>query len=222
MAVVEVARPVRQVGDTSVDAGRGPGQLPWYEYAARTICRDKVVLDVGCGLGNGLDILAKTAREVRGQDLDGRLVRPNVHIGPLEGIPDKSVDVITCVDVIEHVEQDEAFVRQLARVARERIFVSTPNWTLSRCEWPYHVREYTPRQLRDLLKIAGQVTMSKGAPSGAEVWPVNDFTYDMMNAARNWPPTGFATRCFSRILPRSARLHAHLAALVDVRVSAAG
>ncbi|MGE0420512.1 MAG: class I SAM-dependent methyltransferase, partial [Acetobacteraceae bacterium] len=138
---------VRQVGDVSVVAGRGPGQMGWYQFAADHLVAGKSVLDVGCGLGAGLALLAKPARSVKGQDLDPRLARPEVMIGPIEEIQDKSYDVLTCIDVIEHIEQDEAFVQQMGRVARETVFVSTPNWTASRCQWPYHVREYTPRQL---------------------------------------------------------------------------
>lgn len=217
MDAMEMKRTVRQIGDVSVDAGRGPGQLPWYEYAARNLVAGKTVLDVGCGLGLGLEILARTASEVTGQDLDARLARPNVRICQLEEIADKSFDLITCIDVIEHVEDDSNFVVQLGRIARERIFVSTPNWAITRCQWPYHIREYTPRQLRDLLGQIGSVSLLKGSPSGHEVWSVHDRSYDLLNDARIWPPTAFATRCFSRLLPRSLRLHAHLAAIVEVR-----
>lgn len=214
---MSISRQVRQVGDTSVDAGRGLGQMGWYHYAADHLVEGKSVLDVGCGLGGGLDVLAKAAAAADGQDLDPRLARDDVTIGPVEEIPDKSFDVVTCIDVIEHVEQDEAFVLQLGRIARETVFVTTPNWSLSRCRWPYHVREYTPRQLRALLSTIGRVTMRKGEPNGFRHWPINDLAYDLMNDAIVWPPTHFATRCFSRALPPSLRLRAHLAAIVSVR-----
>lgn len=210
------ARAARQVGDTDVIAGRGPGQMGWYEYAAAHLVAGKSVLDVGCGLGLGLDVLARTASSAHGQDLDPRLARPDVTIGHIEGFADKSFDVVTCIDVIEHVEPDAEFVRQIGRIARETVFVSTPNWTLSRCTWEFHVREYTPRHLRTLLGSIGRVEMLKGEPSGYENWPVNDRVYDLLNDARIWPPTAFAARCFSRVLPPSWRLLAHLGAVVRV------
>jgi 2-polyprenyl-3-methyl-5-hydroxy-6-metoxy-1,4-benzoquinol methylase len=207
---------VRQVGDESVTAGRGPGQMGWYHFAAESLVVGRSVLDVGCGLGAGLDVLARTASKAHGQDLDSRLARPEVTIGPIEAFTDKSFDVVTCIDVIEHVEADKAFVLQLGRIARETVFVTTPNWTILRQRWPYHVREYTPRQLRTLLSAIGKVTMLKGEPNGYQHWPVNDYFYDMLNDARIWPPTAFATRCLSRVLPPRFRLRAHLAAIVRV------
>jgi SAM-dependent methyltransferase len=216
-AAEPAARPAREVGDTSVDAGRGPGQMGWYQFAADHLVAGRSVLDAGCGLGVGLDLLAGSAAHAHGQDLDPRLARPDVTIGPLENIADKSYDVVTCIDVIEHVEADHAFVLQLGRIARQAVLVTTPNWTVSRCHWPYHIREYTPRQLRTLLSEIGSVEMIKGEPGGYERWPVNDRTYDLLNDARIWPPTAFLTRCVSRVLPAPLRLRAHLGAIVTIR-----
>ena len=190
--------------------------MGWYDYAARHLVEGKSVLDVGCGLAAGLDVLSRKAADARGQDLDPRLQRANVFIGPVTDIPEKSVDVVTCIDVIEHIEEDAEFVRHLGRIARDIVFVSTPNWALSRCQWPYHVREYTPRQLRTLLTSIGTVRMMKGEPNGYSNWTVNDQSYDLLNDLRIWRPTAFAARCLSKILPAPLRLRAHLAAIVHV------
>jgi ubiquinone/menaquinone biosynthesis C-methylase UbiE len=209
-------KPFRQVGDETIESGRGIGQMGWYHYAANHLVRGKTVLDVGCGLAAGLDVISQFALEAKGQDLDPRLKRHDIIIGPIEDLPSNSFDVITCIDVIEHVEKDEEFVFQLGRIARETVFISTPNWTVSRCHWPYHVREYTPKQLRNMLSKIGHVSMLKGEPSGYEYWPADDRFYALMNDARNWPPTALATRVLSRILPAHLRLRAHQAAIVDV------
>jgi len=63
----------------------------------------------------------------------------------------KVFDTVVCIDVIEHIEKDLTFVKDLMRVARRQVLVSTPNWTASRCHWPYHVREYTPAELVGLF-----------------------------------------------------------------------
>jgi hypothetical protein len=64
------------------------------------------------------------------------------------------------------VEEDRAFVEQLIRVARRRVFVSTPNYAMSFNRWPFHVREYTPRKLLRMLEGYGETTVFGGSSSG--------------------------------------------------------
>jgi len=207
-------RQARIVGDLSVEAGRGPGQLLWYEFASQFV-HGKTVLDAGCGLGEGLKTLQQAAREAIGQDLDPRLARPDIMIKPLQEIPSKSFDVVTSIDVVEHVEQDEDFIAQLCRIARDAVFVTTPNWTITRCQWPYHLREYTPKQLEALLKPYGTVQLFKGNSSGSVVFSVHHpVGYHLGNSLRAAPITSFVTRCVNRLLPTGSRIHGHNAALV--------
>lgn len=208
-------RAVREVGDTDVSAGRAATQLGWYEFAAQFVC-GKTVLDVGCGLGAGLEILHRSARSVEGQDLDERLAtRREIRIGPIENIPDDSFDVVVAIEVIEHVQNDQEFVKQLARLAREAIFLTTPNWTITRCQWPYHVREYTPRQLEDILARVGTVRLFKGDSRGNAVFPVRSpRLYHLMNSLRISPATALGMQSANRLLPKRLRLCGHNAALV--------
>ncbi|MGH9892702.1 MAG: class I SAM-dependent methyltransferase, partial [bacterium] len=134
---------VRSCGDTDMAAGRGSGQLDWYRFALRYVAAE-AVLDVGCGLGRGLTILQSRARQAHGLDTDPRLARQDILTIPIQDVAAKSYDIVTSIDVVEHVEEPEAFVRHLARIARKGIFIATPNWTASRCQWPFHLREYTP------------------------------------------------------------------------------
>jgi SAM-dependent methyltransferase len=207
---VERQGPARECGDEDVSAGRGPGQLPWYEFALRFV-KGKSVLDAGCGLGKGMDILRREAREVLGQDLDPRLIRPDVTIGDLSVIPSKSVDVVVSIDVIEHVADPDGFLVELARIAREGIFVTTPNWTASRCKWPYHLREYTPREFKEVLSRVGTtVELFKGTPSGDSVCPVRFIRlYFWLNDLRVSPLTAFPCKCWNHLLPWSCRIHSH-------------
>src|ERR1043166_8674909 len=156
---------VRDCGDSAPLAGRGPGQLPWYQFATR-FTQSRSVLDAGCGSGMGLDILAKSARTAKGQDLDSRLSRPDVTIGPLEDFPPDSFDVITSIDVIEHVDDPAGFVSSLMRIAKVGVFLTTPNWTAGRCEWPYHLREYTPSEwhARSEERRVGKECRSRWSP----------------------------------------------------------
>lgn len=212
--MVEALRTFRECGDESVDAGRGPGQLAWYEFARRFVV-GRSVLDAGCGLGHGTAILRQAAAEARGQDLDPRLASDTVFVGDLDLIAAKSFDVVVSIDVVEHVEDPEAFVRSLARIAREGIFITTPNWTASRCQWPYHRREYTPREFEQLLSHVGAVSLYKGTPDGAQVYPVHlSRAYHLFNDLRTFALTSLAARVCNHIIPVSWRIHSHNAAWV--------
>jgi SAM-dependent methyltransferase len=154
-------------GDGDVLRGREPTQMGWYEFAS-ALAAGRTVLDVGCGSGEGLRVLMAKARTAIGIDLDGRLGRPDLDIQIMDvtEIPEKSFDVVVCVDVIEHVEADDQFVRNLARVARELVFASTPNFAVSRNRHPYHVREYTPDEFMRLFSPYGQVSLFGGDSTG--------------------------------------------------------
>ena len=98
------------------------------------------ILDVGFGLGYGMNILAIKASEIMGVDIDPvileycqqtvlgrnpRVTQLMLYDGLHLEFPDNSFDVITSVDVLEHVEDYEAFLDELLRVSRRGVLIST-------------------------------------------------------------------------------------------------
>jgi 2-polyprenyl-3-methyl-5-hydroxy-6-metoxy-1,4-benzoquinol methylase len=152
----------RDCGDEELDSGREPLQLDWYIWA-RGSYRGKSVLDVGCGMGMGMWIMSKYgAKSVHGQEIDKRLKQDDVTIGGLDLFGDKSYDVVTCFDVIEHVPEDYSFFLELKRICRQTLFISTPNMDVSRATNPYHCREYTLEQFISYFKPDELWTMQGG------------------------------------------------------------
>lgn len=201
-------------GDEMTLSGRGPSQMGWYAFAAER-AEGHSVLDVGCGSGEGLKVLASRATYALGIDLDERLQRPdvNVEITSVADMPDKSFDVVVCLDVIEHVEQDRAFLAELFRVARREVFVSTPNYAMSFNRNPYHVREYTPREFGRLFDGYGSTTLYAGTAKGRErVVLTRRSAYFLVNALYTWKPTVMAAKILKRVL--RVKVWAHQAALV--------
>jgi len=96
-----------------------------------------------------MDIMREAASAVCG--IDPLPLREDIFDTPIEQIQEKAYDVVTACDVIEHIEDDVGFFRELMRVAREYVFISTPNWEISHAENQYHVREYTPSELHLFL-----------------------------------------------------------------------
>ncbi|MCI0478124.1 MAG: class I SAM-dependent methyltransferase, partial [Anaerolineales bacterium] len=130
--------------------------------------RDGDVLDIGCGAGNMIHHLARYGR-VQGVEVDARPVAMaqargyDVRQGDATRaipFPDASFDLVTALDVIEHVDEDEAILHEAYRVARPRgiLAISTPalQWL-----WSYndeingHKHRYTPRELRERVERAG-------------------------------------------------------------------
>jgi SAM-dependent methyltransferase len=118
----------------------------------------KIVLDVGSGIGEGMQVLRDAgAKEVFGFEVDKRLegMYSNLMIdvnGSLKAYPTNAVDVITCVDVIEHCVYDLEMMNEMKRIAKEVIYVTTPNYTRSMCGNVTHAREYTIAQFMNFFE----------------------------------------------------------------------
>ncbi len=150
-------------------------QSPWwgvhasrYLFAAPMV-RGRRVLDIACGTGYGLEILAGEARAVVGVDADWEAVRAAVRgehapraivlgDGARLPFPPATFDAITSFETLEHLEQRDGFLAELARVLRPDgvCILSTPNANYTqpvdgRPRNPFHVHEYTPQELRDAL-----------------------------------------------------------------------
>jgi len=84
-------------------------------FLARSLCRDKDVLDIASGEGYGSAFLAQTARSVIGVDLDAESVKhacstyrsANLRfvVGEATTLPidDRSLDVVVSFETIEHI-----------------------------------------------------------------------------------------------------------------------
>lgn len=120
-----------------------PSQVEAYFLALNTCINEgATVLDVGFGLGYGLNILSIKAKSVSGVDVDAKAYEycrgtiqgrnPRLaNIGTYDGynlpFENAEFDVVTCVDVIEHVEDYDRLIREMLRVSKKGVFLSTPN-----------------------------------------------------------------------------------------------
>lgn len=109
-----------------------------------TPLRGKRALDVGCGGGLLSEPLARLGATVAGLDPSARAVAVagahaegqgltiDYRAGGLEDLKEDGFDLVTALEVIEHVADAPAFARQLARVLSPDglLILSTPNRTL--------------------------------------------------------------------------------------------
>ena len=140
--------------------------LKRYEFA-RPFCAGRDVLDAGCGVGYGAAFLAETARRVVGVDRSAeaieyareRYARPNVvfvagDVLELDTL-DETFDVVCCFETIEHLRDQERFLRQVRNVLRAAgtFLVSTPRAesTGAGSLNPFHERELSASEFEELL-----------------------------------------------------------------------
>ena len=126
------------------------------------------MLDVGCGTGYGSAMVASRVGEVVGIDSsEEAVVRAKVkhRLDNLEFVtmpatelsfPDGSFDAAYSIQVIEHIEDVELHLSEVARVLRPggRFVVATPNrltYSPDGLHNAFHVREYDAGELEILL-----------------------------------------------------------------------
>jgi SAM-dependent methyltransferase len=182
-----------------------PGQVEvdlWNEHVARyafaaRYARGRRVLDAGCGSGYGAVRLALNASSVWGVDVaEEALAYARAHC-PLPNLrfirasctelpaPDACFDLVVAFEVIEHLQEWEKLLREMARVtAPDGLFlVSTPNkdyYEASRGRSepnPYHVHEFGFEEFREeLRKIFPQVcVLLQNHVDGLAFQPVETF-----------------------------------------------
>ncbi|MEM7530718.1 MAG: methyltransferase domain-containing protein [Chloroflexota bacterium] len=145
--------------------------LKAYEFASQFI-KDKLVLELGCGSGYGLEYLFADVEAIIGFDmgwdalLEAQTLAPSTKDTLVQGLAhhlpfaDNTFDVILSFQVIEHVDNVSAYLKELYRVLKPNgVFcVSTPNKSLRllpfQKPWnPYHAQEFTAYYLQKELSI---------------------------------------------------------------------
>jgi ubiquinone/menaquinone biosynthesis C-methylase UbiE len=128
------------------------------------------VLDVGCNTGYGTVRFVPVARRVVGVDVSPGAIEAARERAP-EGRPefvltggydlpfaDETFDLVTSFQVLEHVPDPMAYLREIARVTRPAgtVILATPNAAIrldpGMTPWNrFHVHEYVAPELQDLL-----------------------------------------------------------------------
>jgi SAM-dependent methyltransferase len=126
------------------------------------------ILDVGCGTGANLKMLAGYGR-AEGVDISQQAVDfcherglQSVRLGAAEQLPyeDDSFELVTALDVIEHLDDDVAGLREMRRVLRRdgRILLFVPAFMFLwgvQDDVSHHRRRYTLPSLLKAVEAAG-------------------------------------------------------------------
>lgn len=203
-----------QVFTTEITSESIPSDNPIHQrlLKAYVLAEDHVqgdVLEVGCGEGRGIDLILPKAKSYTALDKiepiiallqkkypSGNFISGN--IPPFSRLEDNSFDRIFSFQVIEHIENDRLFLKEIHRVLRPggEAFLTTPNRPMSLSRNPWHVREYTAAELTSLAKEFFQEVEMKGIGGNDKVMKYYDrnkksvdrmMRWDFLNLQNNLP-----------------------------------
>jgi SAM-dependent methyltransferase len=152
----------------------------WWYRARRDILTDLIsrkislpadarILEIGCGTGHNLEMLQgfgradgieidPAAREIAERRL-GRTIG-SAPLPQLTGVEDGAYDMVAILDVLEHVEEDQAALESIARKLKlgGKILITVPAhpWMWSaHDDVNHHKRRYTKKTLNKVIADAG-------------------------------------------------------------------
>jgi len=145
------------------------------------------LLEIGCGQGRGVELLLPLVKNYTGIDkiagvvnnLKARFPKGDFRqavIPPFEGLADNSFDFVISFQVIEHIRNDDLFMREIHRVLKPggKALLTTPNIKLSLSRNPWHIREYTSDGLKALAGKYFQKIEMMGIAGNKKVMDYHD------------------------------------------------
>lgn len=136
-----------------------------YAYTATSPLIKGDLLEIGCGEGRGIELLKPFSTSYTAVDKIEAIIQKlaaqhpgstflAMNLPPLKGLADNSFDTIVSFQVIEHIQDDKGYLKEIARVLKPggKAYITTPNRPMSLSRNPWHVREYTGPELEDLAK----------------------------------------------------------------------
>jgi len=189
---------------TEIASDSVPSDNPIHQrlLKAYVLAQDQVkgdLLEVGCGEGRGIDWLIPKVTSYSAIDKIAPVIEllkqkyPGAkfisgNIPPLAAYPDNSFDCIVSFQVIEHIQDDKMFLKEISRVLKSGglALITTPNRPMSLSRNPWHIREYTATELADLAIPFFTTVEMKGITGNEKVMQYYDRNKASVNKMMKW------------------------------------
>lgn len=157
------------------------------------------VLEVGCGEGRGVDLILPKAESFTGIDKIQEVVDNlsnkfpegdfrQMVIPPFGDLQDNSFDVVVSFQVIEHIKKDLDYLKEIYRVLKPggRALITTPNIKMSLSRNPWHIREYTAKELTTLAKKVFSKVEMLGVGGNDKIMDYHEENRQSVNKIMRW------------------------------------
>lgn len=145
--------------------------LPYYQDRLSPLCnlRDLKILDIGCGLGTTVFMMAGQNNETTGWDVNRLCIdfclfkQKKYELGGLFTVepPElKDFDVVTAIDTLEHIEDLQGFLKWLGQGMKRGSKLYHSDYFPKDDTWPMHFEEHQAH-LDDWLNEAGFVILDR-------------------------------------------------------------
>ncbi len=181
-----------------------------YLWACQEIGKCSTLLDAGCGVGYGSNILSEVADRIFACDISGDAIQyaqeywkasnidffvADLHCHPWSKLPE--LDVVVAFEVVEHLAFPELFLSGIATrlKAGGKLFISVPNESVinhSVSLNPFHFRHYTNEDAANLLTECGFQVESIRSQNDLEILPHDSGNFLLYEAVlQNAPNSDF-------------------------------
>lgn len=139
------------------------------------------LLEIGCGEGRGVELLAPKSTAYTAVDKinevvvnlsvkhpESKFIQTNIPPLPFE---DNIFDSVVSFQVIEHIKEDATYLKEIHRVLKPggKAYISTPNIKMTLSRNPWHIREYTATELTLLCATVFNHVEMKGIGGNEKV-----------------------------------------------------
>jgi 2-polyprenyl-3-methyl-5-hydroxy-6-metoxy-1,4-benzoquinol methylase len=172
---------------TEITSDSIPSDNPIHQRLLKpyTVVKEEIsgaVLELGCGEGRGIEEILPRVDTFLGLDKIEEVIEtlgtkfPNAQFiksifPPIDILESEAFDFIISFQVIEHIRSDRLFLEEIYRLLKPggMAVISTPNIKMSLSRNPWHIREYTAKELEELSKSIFDKVITKGISGNSKV-----------------------------------------------------